>query len=194
MLHLPPLKEKEWSGESESDWERNVPLWLDPHCSNRNQVLDSGVNVFPCIFLASVAWTDSDLTALHALSFNETMATYACHSCFMFSKPLYTNFDPWKLSLLHCFHSIWRDFRLIFTSLSISWKELCNKLVQREDLDKHNGQVMWKSEVFHIYSTSLIIYLGMNDAVQKLLHQRKKLWRYGGRSFKKTKLAATLMD
>lgn len=44
-------REKEWGGGSESDWERNVPLWLDPHCSNRNQVLDSGVNVFPCIFL-----------------------------------------------------------------------------------------------------------------------------------------------
>lgn len=82
-------------------------------------MLDSGVNVFPCIFLAGAALKDSDLTALHALSFNETMATYACHSCFMFSELLYTNFDPWKLSLLHRFHSVGRDFRLIFTSLSI---------------------------------------------------------------------------
>lgn len=106
ILHPPPPREEEWDGGSESDWERNVPLWLDPHCSNRNQVPDGGVNVFPCIFAGNAGLTDSDLTALHALSFNETIPTYACHAGFTFFGPLYRNFDPRELSLLHTFHDM----------------------------------------------------------------------------------------
>lgn len=75
-------------------------------------MLDSGVNVFPWIFVGNAALRDSDLTALHALSFNETIATYACHASFTFFKPLYTNFDPCKLSLLQTFHDIETNFRV----------------------------------------------------------------------------------
>lgn len=56
ILHL---REEEWDGGSENDWGRNVPQWLDPYYFNRNQVLDSGVNVFPCIFVASAAFNRS---------------------------------------------------------------------------------------------------------------------------------------
>lgn len=79
-------------------------------------MLDGGVNVFPCIFVGNAALTDSDLTALHALSFNETIATYACHASFTFFKPLYTNFDPCELSLLHTFHDI--EIKLLSFPLS----------------------------------------------------------------------------
>lgn len=85
-------------------------------------MLDSGVNVFPCIFVGNTALTDSDLTALHALSFNEAIATYACHASFTFSKALYTNFDPCKISIQ-----------------VVQYKKLCNNLLQWKDLDKHNN-------------------------------------------------------
>lgn len=58
--------------------------------------------------------TDPDLTALHALSFNETMATYACHASFTFFRPLYTNFDPWELLFLWTLHHIETTFVLRF--------------------------------------------------------------------------------
>lgn len=100
--HPPPLRRKRWRWW-EWEWWREEPLWLDPRCSNRNQLPDSGPSVFPCISPASAAWTHSDLTALHALSFNETIAMYACRASFTFLKPLYTNFDPCKLPLQHKF-------------------------------------------------------------------------------------------
>lgn len=42
ILHLQPPREKR-----ESDWERNVPLWLNPRCSNRNQVPGIWCKCFP---------------------------------------------------------------------------------------------------------------------------------------------------
>lgn len=50
----------ERAGEGESDWVRNLPPWLDPGCCNRDQVPDSGANVFPCIFWGHWSpWPDS---------------------------------------------------------------------------------------------------------------------------------------
>lgn len=124
--------EKGSEGGRESDWERNVPQWLNPHCSNRNQVLDSGVNVFPCIFVGNAASTDSDLTALHALSFNETMATYACHARFTFLKPLYTNLDPCKLHFQRSFMILEQAFDILF--YLFFYTTLCCSLKQKSQV------------------------------------------------------------
>lgn len=182
ILHPPPPREEEWDGGSESDWERNVPLWLDPHCSNRNQVPDGGVNVFPCIFAGNAGLTDSDLTALHALSFNETIPTYACHAGFTFFGPLYRNFDPRKLSLLRTLNIRFMIWKQMFELFMSSYVTNCCSGMQ--------FYFVISQQIWHNWSLAL----RMNDSIKMRRRRRMDLWRYNRRPSKKTELVATLMD